>query len=89
MGETMKKTALVTALLLAFATFGCTSADECTRAADKLADCGLPNDGVAAGGCSGTSLCEANCINDYSCDEIRTALGGTPNAYSACDDACR
>ncbi len=86
----MRSKMMISLLLAAFALgTGCVGgSDDCTRAADKLQGCGLPTGDTAAGGCSGTSLCEANCINAATCAEITEALGGTPNTYSACDDAC-
>ncbi|HUH04005.1 MAG TPA: hypothetical protein VML75_18540 [Kofleriaceae bacterium] len=84
---------LVRMLLLAVAmfVFACDEdglgSDECTQAVEKLDDCGLTNQEPAR--CdTATDRCEANCINAHSCEQIQEALLGTPNAYSACDDAC-
>ncbi len=76
------------ALLLGLAASACSARTICDDAADKLAECGLPND--AFGSCdTARDECEARCIQTYACEDIRQALSGTPNAYSACDDACR
>ena len=87
----MRSKMMIGALLAAFAlATGCVGgSDDCTDAADKLQGCGLPTGGTAAGDCTGTSACEASCINSHTCAEMTEAFGGTPNAYSACDDACR
>ncbi len=76
------------ALVLGAAALGGCARTICDDAVDKLNACDLPSSG--AGLCdTAVDECEARCINTYSCDEIRQALTGTPNAYSACDDACR
>ena len=78
---------LLSVLLGVAASTGCAARTLCNDAVDKLDDCGLPNDAV--GSCDNArDECEARCIQSHSCDEIRGALTGTPNAYSACDDAC-
>ncbi len=79
--------ALVLALAMVAAVGGC-GGNACDDATDKLRDeCDLPVDAVS-GDCDSTSECEADCINEHSCDHIREAFGGTPNAYTECDDAC-
>ena len=61
--------------------------DECSMAVDKLDTCGIPHDEPGVCG-DDVDRCEADCINTHPCDQITAALAGTPNAYSACDDAC-
>ena len=87
----MRSKMMIGLLLAGFALgTGCmATSDDCTMAADKLQGCGLPSGDVAAGDCTGTSACEASCINSHTCAEMTAAFSGTPNAYSACDDACR
>jgi len=80
------------ALLVALAVTaaGCSedlAPDECTAAADKLADCGVQG-GTPAHCDTTVDRCEANCVNSHTCAEITAALTGTINGYSTCDDAC-
>lgn len=76
------------ALLFGLAASGCAARTVCDDAVDKLNECGLPPS--STGSCdTDVDRCEANCINAHTCADIQAALGGTPNAYSACDDACR
>ncbi|MCB9598696.1 MAG: hypothetical protein H6719_38630 [Sandaracinaceae bacterium] len=76
-------------LSLAFAaSTGCAARTICDDAVDKLNECGVPAD--RTGSCdTAVDECEARCINTATCEDIRGALSGTPNAYTACDDACR
>jgi|GEM_PF-5168404 len=77
---------LLFAAALVLAGCGATD-DDCTRAGDKLEMCGLTNS--QPGMCdTAVDQCEADCINQHTCEEISAALTGTQNAYSACDDAC-
>lgn len=86
----MRLVGIVLAAWVAGAVLGCGSDTACDEAADKLEnECDLPEGSVSVtGDCDSTSECEANCINEHSCDQIMEAFGGTPNAYSECDDAC-
>jgi hypothetical protein len=88
----MPRLTLVTILLSALATGSlglgaCGGRTVCDDAVDQLNRCMLPSSAV--GSCdTDRDRCEARCLNTHSCDEIRAAFSGTPNAYSACDDAC-
>lgn len=79
---------MIVVAFLACAAVGC-SETECDKATDKLQECSLPSANTDGASCEGRDLCEADCLNTHSCDEIRAAvLNGAQNAYSACDDAC-
>jgi hypothetical protein len=84
----MKLKMIVITVFIACMSFAC-GETECDEATAKLEECNLPTVVTSGASCEGVDLCEANCINQYSCDDIRAALlNSTPNAYSACDDAC-
>ncbi len=79
---------IVVALFIGCMGIACGGGTECDDATAKLKECNLPTVVTDGATCEGVDLCEAQCINTYSCDEIRAGIGGTPNAYSNCDDAC-
>ena len=75
------------ASLLAFSAVAC-GGDECEDAADKYDECGLPageGDGDDVE-CSGQAECIAKCINDASCDELKST--DVNNSYWKCLADC-
>ena len=85
------KPLLAAFVLLAAAVAGCGS-DDCTRANDQLAACAPPmmssssSSGMAmTTACAGFALCEAQCINGSTCNQI---LGNAP-AYTKCLASCQ
>lgn len=75
--------------MFALSTVAC-GGDECDDAADKADECDLPkgegstsNEDVE---CSGLNECVAKCINDASCDELKST--DINNSYFKCVAAC-
>ncbi|RLB50189.1 MAG: hypothetical protein DRI90_23920 [Deltaproteobacteria bacterium] len=73
-------------LPLSFTVMGC--GDACDDAADKMEEC-YPDATVVESGdvdCTGKVECEAECINDASCDDITSVPPAT--AYTDCLVGC-
>jgi len=68
----------------------CSGGGACDMAVNKLKSCGVQNPSVTGDCSNARSECEAKCINDAPCDQLKQAfsLPPTPNAYTMCDDAC-
>jgi hypothetical protein len=70
---------------------GC-GGDECTRAEDHRAECTpMPITSSASGGdammlsCTGVLLCQSQCVNQFSCQQIQ----GNDPKYTSCLAACQ
>jgi hypothetical protein len=93
---TQKTTLLALAALVAIAGVlaipGC-GADDCTRAQDHLTECtpDMSSSSSSSSGsgmmvtCAGAMLCQAQCINNFTCPEIN----GLAPAFVACMQACQ
>jgi hypothetical protein len=91
-----KTTLLVLSLLLAFAGAqalpGC-GGDDCTRAADHLAECTPSTSSSSSSSsssgmmltCAGAIQCQSQCINNFTCPEIN----GRDPSWVACMQACQ
>lgn len=77
--------------MFALSTVAC-GGDECDDAADKADECDLPKgegEGSAEGDdveCSGLNECLAKCINDASCEELKS--NDINSNYLKCAAAC-
>jgi hypothetical protein len=69
---------------------GCGGSDDCTRAEEHKAEC-LPTMSSTGTGdmmmpaCAGVTLCQSQCINQYTCQQI---AGNDPN-LQACLKGCQ
>ena len=69
---------------------GC-GGDDCTRASDHKAECVMntSTSSTSTGGmqeaCSGALLCQSECINQFTCEQIN----GMVPAYVSCLTACQ
>jgi hypothetical protein len=75
---------LLLAVVLGALAVGCSN--DCDDAVDKLEECGADVSGADTDDCDGASECVAGCINDASCEEIKsTDINGK---YFKCVAAC-
>jgi hypothetical protein len=75
---------LLLAVMLGALAVGC--GNDCDDAVDKLEECGLDTSGADTDDCSGKSECAAGCINDASCDQIKST--DLNNSYYKCLAGC-
>jgi len=84
----------LSAVVAAGTAFAACESDDCTSAIDHLTTCqanlsSSSSSSSSSGGvtmdCSGTYLCQSECINNASCDEIN---GNLP-AYTSCLACCK
>jgi len=75
--------------MLAFSAVAC-GGNECDDAADKVEECGITGEGSSDGDdveCSGQVECAAKCINDASCDDLKST--DINSSYFKCIAACQ
>jgi hypothetical protein len=71
--------------------FGACGEDDCSRAADQLANCAIPSSasssssGMTMEMCAGAFLCKSDCINNYTCDQINGNYPPFTNCIAACN----
>jgi hypothetical protein len=72
-GRVAMKTMLGFLMVVGLALGGCGNND-CEDAADKVKECGITNTSGSGdtSDCSGKAECNSKCINDASCDEMKT-----------------
>jgi hypothetical protein len=74
--------------LFAISTVAC-GGDECDDAADKAEECNLEGSGEGSSDdveCSGQIECVAKCINEASCEDLKST--DINNSYFKCAAAC-
>jgi hypothetical protein len=89
---TWKIALALSAVLASVAALAACAGDDCTRSQDHLSECqsSLSSSSSSSSGnpmtpaCSGVYLCQAQCINNATCDEIN---GNLP-AYTCCAASC-
>ncbi len=82
----------LSALATSIAALAACGSDDCTRSADHLSECmsNLSSSANSSSGmamtpaCTGSYLCQAQCINNATCDEIN---GNLP-AFTSCVTGC-
>ena len=83
------KFAIAASAVMAFAgiltTVGC-GGDACTKAGDQVASClnvtTSASTSATPPACEGATLCNAECINAATCDQIKDLLSGMPTDKS-------
>ncbi|HEY3498146.1 MAG TPA: hypothetical protein VGK73_25785 [Polyangiaceae bacterium] len=62
--------------------------NECDDAADKVEECGIADTGGgdSGGSCEGVAECGAKCINEASCEDLKST--DPENSYIKCASAC-
>ena len=90
---------LITLVALALSAVGCGGGDDCTLAAEHLADClnptGLPTSSMpsASAKCNGATVCVAACVNRTECPALQDAFGGGTSVaakeFLTCTQACQ